>query len=96
MIVISVFEMSIMCNIIFSVVDVIRHNLGKIIDLKWKRQCHTTRSEIPARLPLPRLYDIAPSWMQETADIGLWPKILISRFTSRLVQKRVYLLATRT
>ena len=31
-------------------------------------QGHITRSEIPARLPLPRLYDIATSWMQGTAD----------------------------
>ena len=34
-------------------------------------QCHITRSEIPARLPLPRLYDIATSWMQGTADVRL-------------------------
>ena len=31
-------------------------------------KAHITRSEIPARLPLPRLYNFDTSWMQETAD----------------------------
>ena len=30
-------------------------------------QGHITRSEIPARMPLPRLYRLASSWMQGAA-----------------------------
>ena len=32
-----------------------------------RTQGHITRSEIPARMPLPRLYCLAPSWMQGAA-----------------------------
>ena len=42
--------------------------LNKVVLDMWKFQGHITRSEIPARLPLPRLYNIDTSWMQGTAD----------------------------
>ena len=31
-------------------------------------QGHITRSVLPVRMPLPRFYRLASSWMQETAD----------------------------
>ena len=50
---------------------ILGNDLGAKPPAYLKFQGHITRSEIPARLPLPRLYDIATSLMQGTADVRL-------------------------